>query len=323
MASCGQKDKPVQEHKKYGRDILIGCLCAAGCEILYGLSFIFTKSTVESASMLSLLGWRFLIAFAAMSLCALTGLIKIDLRGRNIRPLLVVALFCPVLYFIGETVGVFYTTASESGVFIACIPAASMAASSLILHKFPTRLQVSGMLIAFAGVLATVLSAGLKSSFSPAGYAFLCVAVLSYALFCVFSEKSSGFSGAEITYVMLACGAAVFAALAAAEACLKNNFDQLLLLPFQDGAFLSAILYQGIGCSIFAFFMANVAIAKIGVNRTASFTGVATLVSIVSGVLALHEDFTLWQATGSAVILSGVYIANMDAGAGQGGCKKG
>ena len=81
-------------------------------------------------------------------------------------------------------------------------------------------------------------------------------------------------------------------------------------MPFRDKGFMTAILYQGIGCSIGAFFLSNVAIAKIGVNRTSSFIGVATVVSVISGAVVLKETFTVYQIIGAAVIIIGVYTAN-------------
>lgn len=74
-----------------------------------------------------------------------------------------------------------------------------------------------------------------------------------------------------------------------------------------------AVLYQGVGCSVLSFFLSNVAIARIGVNRTASFIGVSTVVSIAAGALLLGERFTAGQLAGAAMILAGVYIANAGA----------
>ena len=37
---------------------------------------------------------------------------------------------------------------------------------------------------------------------------------------------------------------------------------------------------------------------------------VSTVVSIVAGVLVLHESFTLMQIIGTVIILAGVYLAN-------------
>ncbi len=290
--------------------LIIGSLCAIGCEVLYGVSYIFTKQATDNASVLSLLGWRFLLAFLVMSLFVVLGIIKVNLKRKSLKPLLLVALFSPVIYFIGETIGISNTTASESGIFLACIPVASLIASTVILHKKPTRLQVTGILITLGGVLVTVLAVGISSSFSITGYIFLMVAVVSYALYCVFVDKAPGYTGIEITYMMLVAGAAVFVILAFIEAAIGNDVKNLITLPIRNKDFLVAVLYQSLGCSVLAFFLSNVAIARIGVNRTSSFIGVATVVSIIAGALILKEQFTVFQVVGAVLIIIGVYTAN-------------
>lgn len=260
--------------------------------------------------MLSLLGWRFLIAFVIMTICVLTRIVKVDFKGKKPLPVLLVALFSPVIYFLGETVGINNTTASESGVFLACIPVVSLVASTLFLNKKPLKIQVIGIVITLIGVLVTVLAVGVSASLSVVGYLFLLIAVVSYALYSVFVEKANGFTGAEITYVMLIAGAAVFSILAIGESLTKGDFSTLLTLPIKDTNFLIAVLYQGIGCSVFAFFLSNMAIEKIGVNRTSSFIGVSTVVSILSGALILDESFSLYQIIGAVVIIIGIYVSN-------------
>ncbi len=295
---------------KKSNNLIIGCMCALGCEIFFGLSYVFTKQATDSASELSLLGWRFLLAFIVMTILILLGIVKINLKGKPIKNVLLVALFSPVIYFIGETIGISNTTASESGVFLACIPVASLAASTLILHKKPSKIQVIGILITLMGVIVTVLVVGIESSLSIIGYLFLLIAVVSYALYSVFVEKAFDYTGIEITYVMLTAGAIVFTILAIVESSVKGNVNVLISLPIRNSDFLIAILYQGIGCSIIAFFLSNMAIAKIGVNRTSSFIGVSTVVSIISGALLLRESFSIYQIIGAIIIIVGVYVSN-------------
>lgn len=293
--------------------VLTGSLCALGCEVLYGLSYLFTKQTAETASPLALLGWRFVVALAAMSLSVALGFIPVRLKGRRLGPLLRVALFCPCLYFIGETVGIRETTVTESGVFLACVPALSLLASTVILKKKPTKRQIIGILVTFLGVMTTVVAVGLSSSLSPVGYAALMLAVVAYALYSVFVDLAADYTGAEITYVMLCSGAAFYGLLALGEAAAHGALSELLTLPARSGTFLAAVLYQGIGCSVAAFFLSNAAIAKIGVNKTSSFIGVSTIVSILAGALALGEPLSVGQIVGAAVIVAGVYTANASA----------
>ena len=293
--------------------VLTGSLCALGCEVLYGLSYLFTKQTAETASPLALLGWRFVVALAAMSLCVALGFISVRLKGRRLGPLLRVALFCPCLYFIGETVGIRETTVTESGVFLACVPALSLLASTVILKKKPAKRQIIGILVTFLGVMTTVVAVGLSSSLSPVGYAALMLAVVAYALYSVFVDLAADYTGAEITYVMLCSGAAFYGLLALGEAAAHGALSELLTLPARSGTFRTAVLYQGIGCSVAAFFLSNAAIVKIGVNKTSSFIGVSTIVSILAGALALGEPLSVGQIVGAAVIVAGVYTANASA----------
>ncbi|WP_125710394.1 DMT family transporter [Lacticaseibacillus porcinae] len=298
----------MKTHQTSG--IVLGSLAALGCEVLYGLSYIFTKQATNVASPIALLGWRFFVAFVVMSVLILLHVIKVDFKGKKWRPLLLVAIFDPVLYFIGETFGISNTTASESGVFLACIPVAALIASALILHKYPTRQQVLGIAVTLIGVIVTVLAAGASASLSLIGYLFLVLAVVTYALYSVYVEKATAYTGIEMTYIMLAAGALVFVLMALGEALHQGTLPALVSLPAHNVNFTVAVLYQGVGSSVLALFLSNFAIANIGVNKTASFIGVSTVVSIIAGVLWLGEAFSGLQLLGALIIIIGVYTAN-------------
>mgnify|MGYP001640015566 CR=1 FL=1 len=160
------------------------------------------------------------------------------------------------------------------------------------------------------GVIFTVLTVEISESLSVFGYCFLLMAVISYALYSTFVEKTNEYTDIEITYIMLILGATVFTSFVIIEAIVAKNITNLIFLPFKNSSFLIAIFYQGVGCSVLAFFLYNVAIAKIGVNRTSSFVGVSTVVSIIAGVLLLAEKFSTYQVIGVIIIITGVYVAN-------------
>ena len=296
--------------RKSNNSILIGCLCAIGCETIFGLSYVFTKQATNVATAFQFLGWRFLIAAIFMSVCILLGLIKVSFKGKNMHPLFLVAVCNPAIYYIGETIGISHTTAAESGVILASIPVASLVASTLILREKPFKTQIIGILITLIGVIITVFAAGAQSSLSVVGYLFLFIGVISYALYAVFVEKANAFTSAEITYIMMVTGALLFGTVALIEGISAGTLSELITLPLHETGFLVAILYSGICSSILGFILSNTAIALIGVNRTASFIGLSTVVAIIAGVLALGESFSVFQVIGAAVIIAGVYIAN-------------
>ena len=236
------------------RRMMTGILSAVFCETLFCLSYVFTRHAVETVSPLALLAWRFTTAFAFMSVLAGAGLIKLSLKGKAIRQLFPIAIFNPVIYFLSESFGIRFSSAAESGAFLACIPAASLVCARLILRKKPEKTQSAGIALTLAGVLVTLFNAGLSVHFSARGYTILCAAVVSYALYSVYTEKAVSFSGAEITFAMLAAGAAVFTAAALIEAVVQHSVSHVLVLPLENPAFLAAVLYQGLGCSALAFF---------------------------------------------------------------------
>lgn len=132
--------------------IILGCLAAAACEILFGLSFIFTKSITAQVSGLALISWRFVTAFFFVNLYLLARRHRVVINGRNLRPLTRIAILNPIIYFICETIGIRMTTASESGAVLACIPVVALIMSSLILKEWPSRWQVLGVTTTLIGI---------------------------------------------------------------------------------------------------------------------------------------------------------------------------
>ena len=156
---------------------LIGCVCAVSCEILFGLSYLFTKKITSDVDAVTLLGWRFLLAFIMMNILLIAGYININIKKKHLPSLLKIAVLQPIAYFTCETFGIQMTTASESGSIIACIPIASLVASILFLQKKPTRFQTSGICLTVVGVIVCVTAKGFEPSFNGIGYIMLCMAV--------------------------------------------------------------------------------------------------------------------------------------------------
>ena len=252
--------------------VLRGNLYALVSICFFGFSYLFTKSITDEVSVLTLLSWRYLTALIVMSILLVFGVIRIDLRGKSLKPLLRIAVLVPVIYFIGETYGIQLTTASESGCIVASIPAVTMLLSAVILKQMPTGKMIAGIAITISGVVVCVLSKGMSMSFNPMGYIMLIMAVVSYGLYGVFSRKEDRITSVEKTYVMMALGAIVFSALAVCERLMGGGgaagLAELAALPVTNHMFLITILYTGIGCSVISFLLQNLAIEIIGPTRT-------------------------------------------------------
>lgn len=293
------------------KNLIVGSLCQVFAALLFGFSFLFVKVTVESVSALTLLAWRFFIAFAVMGVLAITRVIKVNLRGKKLWPLLLIALFQPVLYYASETTGIKLTTASESGTLLACIPIVTLLFSGPLLHEPPTKRQVVSIVVSVVGVVSIALIKGFSSSFNALGYALLTVAMFSDSFYVIFSRRAAAFNSAEKTFVMMALGALIFTGAAFVEHGLNGTVSEFITLPFYNTSFLWSIIYLGVGCCAIGFFLCNYGIELLGATRSASFAGLTTVVSVLAGVLILREPFSIWQGLGTLLVLVGVYGANM------------
>lgn len=127
---------------------------------IFGFSFLFTKEGLELMTPFHLLGFRFAIAFIALSILRFIGIININLKSKNLKKLFLLALFQPGIYFICETTGMLYTTSSEAGMMIALIPVAVTILAALILNERPTFIQSIFVALSVGGVFFIIFNRG-------------------------------------------------------------------------------------------------------------------------------------------------------------------
>ncbi len=288
----------------------IGLTCALTACCLFGLSLIFTKTGVSGVSVLTLISWRFLVAFTAMTALIAAGVFKVNFRGKPLRGLLAITAFGPVTYFLAEGRGLQLTTATEGAAILAAGPIAIMTLSMLILKEHPTPRQAASIFVAVAGVILVIVAKGLSAAFVPAGYLFMFLALAADAMCIILTRKYLIYSPLERVYGMAVAGAAVFTPLALREHLAAGTLREYLLLPFTDGGFLTAVLYLGLVSSVTGFTLYAVGIRYLGPNKMASLSGITTIITVVAGVVFLKEAFTLLQAAGTLLILLGAYGAN-------------
>ena len=295
--------------EKRNRDAF-GIFCVVLCQSLFGFSFLFSKIGTNISDPISLLAWRFTIAFLVMTLFIKTGFVRVDIKTKNIKTLIVLAVFTPVLNYLLETIGISMSTSSESGVMVASLPIWCMITSSVLLRKPPTMRQVTGILLTIIGVLMCIFANGFVVSFHMLGNIIIVISVFSNSIYAALSEKAAEFTSTEKTYVMLLLGAAAFMTMAVIRNGTAGELGEFILLPVTNRMYLLAVLYLGVICSLAAFMLNNTALSIIGTTRASSFGGISTVVSVLAGVILLNEKFAIPQVIGTALVIFGAYIAN-------------
>lgn len=276
--------------------------------LLFGLSFTFSRSALQYVGPMQMLAFRFVLAAGLMHTLRAVGVIKVNLRLKEIRPLLVMGLIQPILYFIFETVGISLTSASEASIITSLIPVFTVFFAVLFLKERPTKQQLAFAAVSVGGVfLIAVVEALGEASGNITGLLILFGAPICAACFTVLSRHFSvRFRPAEITYVMMSLSAVVFVPLAIVEQAVLGQLGSILQ-PLALPQVWIGVLYLGAFSSVGAFFLTNYTLSKLEASQMSVFNNLTTLIAVAAAVLVLKEPLHWYHMVGGALIISGVW----------------
>lgn len=283
----------------------LAILAAFGVYTIWGFTFMASKVAQGYVTPFILLAYRFDVAALVLAIPFVVGLKKLNLRGRNIKPLLLLGLMEPCIYFIGEQYGLRYTNAAFSGVMIAVIPIVTLVFTAVFLKEKPTRAQWLFCILSILGVIAITLSENSGGDIKPLGVLCLVVAVLTGAAYGILSRKiSDDFSVYERTFVMMLMAAVFYTSLAVIE-----NAENLsaLITPLRHTDFILAVLYLAVGASVLGYTLFNFAVSNAPMPKVVILCNLVTVISVLSGVFLLHEHFSAVSAIAMVAVLIGIW----------------
>ncbi len=283
----------------------LAILAAIGVYTIWGFSFMASKVAQEVTTPFVLLAYRFVIAVLLLALPMLTGKRKIKLRGKNIKPLLLLGLMEPCIYFIGEQYGIRYTNSAFSGVMIAVIPIVTLILAAVFLKDKPTRAQWLFSLLSIAGIIAISLSENSGGSINLLGVLCLLIAVLTGSAYGVISRGiSDEFSVYERTFVMQLMAAVFYTTLALIE-----NAGDLgaIIRPLSSPDFILAALYVAVGASVLGYTFFNYAVSNAPMPKVIIFCNLTTVISVLAGVIFLGDPFSPVSIIAMIAVLVGIW----------------
>ena len=278
---------------------------------IFGLSFLFSKRALTVASPMALVAFRFLMAFIIMSVLIIVKVFKVNYRNKHIKDLIFLSIAEPVVYFIFETYGIRETSSSIAGLMLSLIPISVTILAAFFLKEIPTIKRIIFILVSVSGVgLIAIMSNSSNEGNSILGIGLLLGAVTAAGFFTIISRKASRhFTPFEITYFMMFVGALFFNIMWIADLVIHRRITTYFD-PLRNSKFVVSIIYLGVLSSIVAYSLINYTLSKIQASRSAVFSNLATIVSIVAGVIFLKESFHIYDLIGSLLILIGLWGTN-------------
>ncbi len=288
-------------------DTRFAWLAGCGWAGIFGLSFLVTKSALEAFTPFQILFLRFALATAVLGLLAAIGVTKLRYRGKPKGILALTCLFQPILYFLFETYGVRDTATSTAGLILGAMPAAVAALAVPLLKERLSAPRAAGLLLSVGGVALVTVAGGSDGSDSARGMALVGLALACASFYNIYSRKASAWYGpAEITFAMMASGAAVFGLLALAE---RAAGGPPLAARLSPGA-VGAIAYLGLLSSVLAFFLVNLTLSRLKAAQSAVFGALVPAISLAAGALLRGESVGAAKLLGAAAILAGLWATN-------------
>lgn len=286
------------------RDRVIPVICVCIGQVIWGFSYLFTRVAQRWASPDVVLSMRFLGASLIMTVLIWSGKGSFSLRGKDLRPLLGLALLEPPYYFF-ESYGVYYSNATFAGTVMAFSPVIGIAAAMLFLGERPKRRQKIFCLLPTAGVIIMTAVGSSMGIIKPLGAVFLFASQVVAAAMKLCNKKSSKeFSSFERTYVILLSNAVVFTIKSMIS--LRGNVGAYFE-PLQNPEYLFALIMLCLFCSIAANLLVNYACGMMSITKISTFSTIATICSAFGGVVFLHEPITWMTFLGSALIIIGIW----------------
>ena len=291
------------------RDTYLPYLTGVGFAVVFGFSFMFTRVALRSAATMQLMGLRFLSAAVIMILLNALKITKVRLTFKDALKILPITIFLPVLYFIGETYGIYYTNSSLSGMVISSIPIITAVLSFIFIKERLNRMQVVFMAVSLVGVLIiSIMTMSDAPDTLLLGMMFLFIACFSAAIYNVMARGlTKRYSPIAITYMMMMVGAVVFNVVGLTDSVIKGY---AYFAPFKDASFCWSLAFLGAISSIGGFFLMTYTVSRISASQNSMFANLVTVISIIAGGVFLKEQIFLYQIVGSVLIIAGVWGIN-------------
>lgn len=264
--------------------------------LIWGASFLFIAVGLRSLAPGVIASARVLLGLSALALipAARRSIARAD-RGRVIAIGLVSQAAPALLFALAEE----RIESAVAGMLVSATPILTALLMSALTQRLPGRLQMLGLAIGFAGVIALTLPSLTGVGGSALGVFYVGLAISGYAFANVLYPPLQQAYGA-LPVIMWALAAASIALLPFGILGLPDSV-------WQWGPVLSVFTLGVLGTGI-ARAMHMTLIGRVGPNRGAIAGYSIPVIALVLGVVFLDETVKLIQIGGVALALAGSYL---------------
>lgn len=274
--------------------------------LFWSYTFIWYKVVYEFYNPVTVVFFRLIIssAFLFALMYPLKRLQKIQ-KG-DLRYFILVAVFNPFLYFLGESYGIKHVSSTLAAVIIATIPLFTSFTSAYFLNEKITKMNILGILVSVFGVGIVIFNKTEAANISLFGIGMLSLAVaaaIGYTL--VLKKLTNKYNSITVVTYHNFIGIFLFAPL-----FFIIDFQEFQATGFSSEAWIP-LLELAIFGSSFAFIFFTFSIQKIGVGKANAFTNLIPVITAVIAYFVLKETLNANKIAGILIVIGGLFLSQV------------
>jgi drug/metabolite transporter (DMT)-like permease len=275
--------------------------------IFWSFSFIWFKIANETFLPITIVFIRlvFSVILLTVYLVITNNYMKIKKKDRKL--FLMLALFEPFLYFLGESFGLTYVSATVCSVLISTIPVFATIGAWLLFKERLKIINYAGIILSFVGVLVFILNKDGGISFNIIGLGLLMFAVLSAVGYnLTLSRLVGSYSPVYIVNVQNIIGAVLFLPL-----FLIFDYKHFINTPFTFSMF-KPIIELAVFASCGAFILFAYSVRNMGITKANVFSNMIPVLTALFSFILMGEKLNFQNITGMVIVIAGLFMSQMD-----------
>ena len=275
--------------------------------IFWAFSFIWFKIANETFHPITIVFIRLLLSVILLTIYLAGTRTYMKIKKKDRKLFLLLALFEPFLYFLGESFGLTYVSATVCSVLISTIPVFAIIGAWVIFKERLKAINYIGIILSFIGVLVFILNKDGNISFNIKGLGLLFLAVISAVGYNLTLSRLVGdYSPVYIVNVQNIIGAVLFLPL-----FLILDFGNFVNIHFTLKMFLP-IIELSVFASCGAFILFAYSVRSMGISKATVFTNCIPVFTAFFSFILLSEKLSMQNIIGMFIVITGLFLSQLN-----------
>lgn len=275
--------------------------------IFWSFSFIWFKIANQTFHPITIVFIRLVFSVILLTIYLIITKSFMKVHKRDLKMFLMLALFEPFFYFLGESFGLTYVSATVCSVLISTIPVFATIGAWLFFKERLRVINYAGIVLSFIGVIVFILNKDGSISYNLKGLGLLFFAVLSAVGYNLTLSRLVGtYSPVYIVNVQNLIGAILFLPL-----FIILDFKHFINTSFTFNMF-KPIIELAVFASCGAFILFAYSVKNMGISKANVFSNCIPIFTALFSFILLGDKLTIQNITGMAVVIAGLFMSQIN-----------